>query len=107
MGGDARFTLTSSGHIAGVVNPPQSPKARRWVRDDCPPEADDWISGATERQGSWWLDWAEWARSRSGALVAPPKLPEGEAAPGAFVRGLTGPAIPGVSAKTARTSRRK
>ena len=94
VGGDARFTLTSSGHIAGVVNPPDSPKAQRWVRDDCPPEADDWIAGATQLQGSWWLDWLGWAKTRSGALVKPPRLPEGDPAPGAFVLGLSGPPIP-------------
>jgi polyhydroxyalkanoate synthase len=106
VGGDTRFTLTSSGHIAGVVNPPDSPRARRWVRDDCPPDADDWLSGATERQGSWWLDWLEWARTRSGKLVAPPKLPRGEPAPGAFVRGLSGPTIPQLDSQPARTTRR-
>ena len=29
--GDVRFVLCSSGHVAGIVNPP-SPKARYWVR---------------------------------------------------------------------------
>jgi polyhydroxyalkanoate synthase len=88
VGGQARFTLTSSGHIAGVVNPPDSPKAVHWVRDDCPPDADEWMTGAKQVQGSWWVDWLDWAKSRSGALVAPPRLPEGEPAPGAYVRGL-------------------
>ena len=89
VGGEARFTLTSSGHIAGVVNPPDSPKAQHWVRDDCPADADEWMTGATQTQGSWWLDWVDWAKSRSGALVAPPRLPKGQAAPGAYVRGST------------------
>jgi len=95
VGGEARFTLTSSGHIAGVVNPPGSSKALRWVRDDCPAEADEWRTGARQVQGSWWLDWLDWAKSRSGAWVAPPRLPEGEPAPGAYVRGMSGPPAPG------------
>jgi polyhydroxyalkanoate synthase len=94
VGGEARFTLTSSGHIAGVVNPPESAKAQHWVRDDCPADADEWMTGATQTQGSWWLDWLEWAKSRSGALVAPPRLPKGEPAPGAYVRGQSGPPVP-------------
>ncbi len=95
VGGEARFTLTSSGHIAGVVNPPGSSKALRWVRDDCPAEADEWRTGARQVQGSWWLDWLDWAKSRSGAWVAPPRLPEGEPAPGAYVRRMSGPPVPG------------
>jgi polyhydroxyalkanoate synthase len=90
VAGETRFTLTSSGHIAGVVNPPDSPKARRWVRDDCPAEADEWMAGATELKGSWWLDWLDWAKTRSGKWVAPPVLPEGDPAPGSYVRGLSG-----------------
>ena len=94
VGGDARFTLTSSGHIAGVVNPPDSPKAQHWVRDDCPATADEWMTGATRLQGSWWLDWLDWAKSRSGAMVVPPVLPEGEPAPGGYVRRVLGPPVP-------------
>ena len=33
LGGRNRFVLSSSGHIAGIVNPP-SPKAKHWVNDD-------------------------------------------------------------------------
>lgn len=101
VGGDARFTLTSSGHIAGVVNPPDSPKSVRWVRDDCPPDAEDWRAGARQLQGSWWLDWLEWASSRSGDMVPPPNLPDGDPAPGVYVRGLTGEPVPATAAAKA------
>ena len=95
VGGEVRFTLTSSGHIAGVVNPPTSPKAVRWVRDDCPPDAEEWMRGATQLKGSWWLDWLDWAKKRSGPLVKPPVLPPGDPAPGGYVLGLAPTAIHG------------
>ncbi|MBA2361213.1 MAG: alpha/beta fold hydrolase [Actinobacteria bacterium] len=85
-GGETRFTLTSGGHIAGLVNPPGKANARYWTQDPSPPESDAWLAGAEERQGSWWEDWAAWAAPRSGELTAPPKLPEGEPAPGQYVR---------------------
>ena len=86
VGGDVRYVLSSSGHVASMVNPPGNPKARYRTRDDCPPSADEWLAGAEERQGSWWEDWAEWAAARSGDRVAPPTLPAGEPAPGTYVR---------------------
>jgi len=85
-GGGARFTLTSGGHIAGLVNPPGKAKARYWTQVGSAPDADGWLAGAEERQGSWWDDWAVWAAERSGELTAPPELPAGEAAPGSYVR---------------------
>jgi polyhydroxyalkanoate synthase len=85
-GGEARFTLTSGGHIAGLVNPPGKAKARFSTQAVSPPDADGWLAGAEERQGSWWEDWAAWAAERSGELAAPPELPTGEPAPGGYVR---------------------
>jgi polyhydroxyalkanoate synthase len=93
--GEARFTLTSSGHIAGIVNPPGNPKARHWTREDCPPDPDEWRAGATEHQGSWWDHWVPWAAERSGATVDPPSLPKGEPAPGRYVHNQSGPPVPG------------
>jgi polyhydroxyalkanoate synthase subunit PhaC len=95
VGGEARFTLTSSGHIAGIVNPPGNPKASHWVQEGCPPDPEDWRKGATRVGGSWWEDWLPWAKRRSGALISPPTLPQGEPAPGLHVRGQTGPLVPG------------
>ena len=36
-----RFVLSSSGHIAGIVNPP-SKKAKHWTNDLTPPDPDAW-----------------------------------------------------------------
>jgi poly[(R)-3-hydroxyalkanoate] polymerase subunit PhaC len=92
VGGDARFVLTSSGHVAGIVNPPDNPKASYWVSDEPHGEisADDWRARARRVQGSWWEDWAAWASARSGKRVTPPTLPDGDPAPGGYVRGVVG-----------------
>jgi polyhydroxyalkanoate synthase len=89
--GDVRFTLSSSGHIAGIVNPP-SPKAMYWTNPENPPEATAWRAGATEHKGSWWEDWAAWIAERAGARRTPPAIgsanypPVGDA-PGKYVFG--------------------
>jgi len=89
-GGPARFVLTSSGHIAGIVNPP-GPKRRHFLNDALPADPDEWFAGATEMQGSWWEDWAPWANERGGERRDPPPLgskahPALEDAPGTYVR---------------------
>jgi polyhydroxyalkanoate synthase len=81
------FTLAGSGHIAEIVRPPGSSTAHHWVRDDCPPDAEEWLKGATQVEGSWWEHWAEWVAQHAGGLVAPPDLPDGDLAPGSYVLG--------------------
>ena len=88
--GPVRFVLTSSGHIAGIVNPP-GPKRKHWRGEALPADPDEWLAGATEVQGSWWEDWATWAESRGGKRREPPPLgsdahPPLEDAPGSYVR---------------------
>jgi polyhydroxyalkanoate synthase len=89
LGGAVRFVLTSSGHVAGVVNPP-SPKRSFRVGDELPAGADEWLAGAQARQGSWWEDWADWIGERAGARRKPPRLGSRkhrplEDAPGTYV----------------------
>ena len=71
--GPIRFVLTSSGHIAGIVNPP-SPKSRLWTNDDLPSDPDLWLASATEQRESWWEDWVRWIGDRAGARGAPPAM---------------------------------
>jgi polyhydroxyalkanoate synthase len=65
-----RFVLAGSGHIAGVVNPPEAQKYQYWTNDEKVDTLDQFIAGATETQGSWWPDWLEWIERRSSKRVA-------------------------------------
>ncbi|MEO0387932.1 MAG: alpha/beta fold hydrolase, partial [Pseudomonadota bacterium] len=90
-GADVRFVLSGSGHIAGVVNPPAAGKYQYWTRDGLDEAAlSDWLSGAEETKGSWWVDWDGWLAKRSGRKVnaRPPgaKLGAVEPAPGSYVK---------------------
>jgi polyhydroxyalkanoate synthase len=91
LGGHNRFVLSTSGHIAGIVNPP-SPKSKHWTNDDLPPDPEAWKAGAQLRDETWWEDWARWIAARGGPKVAARKVlgsaeyPLLEDAPGSYVR---------------------
>jgi polyhydroxyalkanoate synthase subunit PhaC len=91
LGGHNRFVLSTSGHIAGIVNPP-SPKAKHWSNDDLPPDPEEWKAGAQLRDETWWEDWARWIAEHGGPKVAARKVlgsaeyPLLEDAPGSYVR---------------------
>ncbi len=74
VSGEVEFVLTSAGHIAGIVNPP-NPKSRYWLSDeDRNPDAESWLANATEHEGSWWHHWAEWMSTRAGSRRPPPAM---------------------------------
>lgn len=66
LGGKVRFVLSTSGHIAALVNPPGNPKASFPVSDDNSLDASVWRDSATMESGSWLGDYADWLRDRSG-----------------------------------------
>ena len=89
--GPMEFLLAGSGHIAGVVNPPEANKYQYWTNDKGAPTVEEWLKGATEHPGSWWPDWAKWMADKSGPKVKAPtpgsgKLKVIEDAPGTYVR---------------------
>ena len=91
LGGKKRFVLAASGHIAGVVNPPEGGKYNHWINEALPPDPDAWFAGATELAGSWWPDWQRWILAHGKAQVpartpGDGKLPALEDAPGSFVQ---------------------
>ncbi len=73
LGGDVRFVLSSGGHIAGIVNPP-NPKSWVLTSDANPPSAQKWRDGASQQDESWWEDWARWMADRAGPLTKPPRI---------------------------------
>ena len=91
LGGQNRFVLAASGHIAGVVNPPEGGKYSHWINAEVPPDPDAWMAGATEMAGSWWPDWQRWVSALDDMQV-PPRvpgdggLPAIENAPGSYVK---------------------
>lgn len=94
LAGPMRFVLAGSGHIAGVVNPPEAGKYQYWTNEAKADTLDQFVAGATETKGSWWPDWIGWIRARSAEAVpatgarVPGKgrLKAIEDAPGSYVK---------------------
>jgi polyhydroxyalkanoate synthase len=92
MGGKVRYVLASSGHIAGIINPPGG-KGTHWTLPSEIPDrstAAEWRQSAVKHDGSWWPDWSAWLSERSGSKVPPPAMgspahPPLEDAPGRYV----------------------
>jgi polyhydroxyalkanoate synthase len=92
FGGPVKYVLSGSGHIAGVVNPPDKKKYQYWTGAR-PRSAnlDGWLAKATEHPGSWWPDWLAWLKAQDPTEV-PARVPgDGklkpiEDAPGSYVR---------------------
>jgi len=94
LSGPWTFLLAGSGHIAGVVNPPQARKYQFWTNPAECSSYQAFADGASEHPGSWWPYWSEWRRAL-GAETVPAKgkrVPGGkgdtviEDAPGRYVR---------------------
>ncbi|MEO1167527.1 MAG: class I poly(R)-hydroxyalkanoic acid synthase [Pseudomonadota bacterium] len=91
--GPLKFVLAGSGHIAGVVNPPDAKKYQYWTNRKGADSLEDFVAGATETPGSWWPDWLKWLEKRSGEKIEPKgarkpgkgKLKALEDAPGSYV----------------------
>jgi len=92
FGGPVRFVLSGSGHIAGVINPPDKKKYQYWTGPR-PRSAhlDKWLAKAKEHPGSWWPDWLAWLKRQDKAEVAARLPGDGalkpiEDAPGSYVK---------------------
>jgi len=91
LGGETRFVLGASGHIAGVINPPAKKKRNHWV-GDLAADAGAWLANAQSIDGSWWPAWCDWLATHAGAKVAARRAPGSaefpviEPAPGRYVK---------------------
>jgi polyhydroxyalkanoate synthase len=95
LGGEKRFVLSGSGHIAGMINPPAANKYGYWTGDKLSRSADDWLQAATQHEGSWWTDWMHWLKPHLGLHVPAREIGKTrghkalrpiEAAPGSYAR---------------------
>jgi polyhydroxyalkanoate synthase len=92
FGGPVKYVVAGSGHIAGVVNPPESGKYQYWTNDRIQNTTlTDWFKDAEEHKGSWWPDWRAWLETIDAEQV-PARIPGTgpleviEDAPGSYVR---------------------
>ncbi len=89
--GKVEFVLSGSGHIAGIVNPPENKKYAYWKNETLVNNPEEWFANAIETEGSWWPDWVNWLSQYSGKKVPARKVACGqlkiiEDAPGSYVK---------------------
>lgn len=91
LSGPIEFVLGSSGHVAGVVNPPDSGKRHHWIGSCDSPDPQIWLDNAEKVVGSWWPHLAQWLKPFRGELIDAKCAPRGdgnkpiESAPGRYV----------------------
>jgi polyhydroxyalkanoate synthase len=91
LGGDREFVLSTSGHIASMVNPPGNPKASFRSGPITDQTADQWLKATPAQPGSWWPHYVEWLATRSGSeqdapdALGGPAWPPLDPAPGTYV----------------------
>lgn len=93
LSGPVDFVLTESGHVRGVVNPPETKYNYRINRSfknssDYVERSAEWIKGAEQQQGTWWIYWQQWLAQHDDTKVAARKIPQAlviEDAPGSYV----------------------
>jgi polyhydroxyalkanoate synthase subunit PhaC len=88
---DNRYVLSTSGHIAALVNPPGNPKASFRTGPVDAEDPQEWLESSQKLPDSWWPDYVHWLAERSGPQVEAPKALGGEGlpplgpAPGSYV----------------------
>ena len=86
-----QYTLSSSGHILGIINPPVTPPKRSYWNGPCKAQSpDEWKHQCSEVQGSWWPHWTAYMSQQCGPMIAArqpgsAEHPVLEAAPGRYV----------------------
>ncbi len=92
LSGQNRFVLGASGHIAGVINPPEKKKRNYWTFNKLPKNPNTWFENAKSIDGSWWPDFSHWLGAQSGkkikakSILGSTKYRVIEPAPGKYVK---------------------
>ncbi|MDX9988297.1 class I poly(R)-hydroxyalkanoic acid synthase [Thiothrix unzii] len=100
FGGDVRFILGGSGHIAGIVNPPAANKYNYRVSNELSESADTWLANTQVNAGSWWPEWDSWVRALANNEQVDARQPGAgklaaiENAPGTYVKCRLGEPTP-------------
>ena len=91
LSGQREFVLVNRGHMRSLICPEGSKAARFYTNTRADENYSDWLSEATQHQGSWWSHWIDWLQQRStntknnlhklGNTEFPPLAP----APGKYV----------------------
>jgi polyhydroxyalkanoate synthase subunit PhaC len=66
LGGPTTFVLSTSGHIASMVNPAGNPKSTFQTGAGNPADPRVWLAAADTVSGSWWPHYSDWLAARSG-----------------------------------------
>lgn len=84
---DKTFIMAESGHIAGIVNPPNRVKYGYHLSEaGFDKDHDHWLASAVRKDGSWWPVWKDWIAPRSGEMVPARHPDEGIGpSPGVYV----------------------
>ena len=69
FGGDVTYVMAGSGHIAGVINPPEKVKYQYWTGGKPAGDFGAWVASAHETPGSWWPHWLEWTVAQAPERV--------------------------------------
>ena len=90
LAGPVEFVLGGSGHIAGIVNPPNRTKYGYRTGSRNPADAGQWLAASTQHEGSWWPHWSRWLLGLGGERVEGRSVGNGEYpplmdAPGSYV----------------------
>lgn len=91
LGGEMTFVLGASGHIAGIINPPEQNRRNYWSGSVLPAGPGAWFESAVSQPGSWWPHWRAWLAPHGGAPRRAPRAqgsaryPVLDAAPGRYV----------------------
>lgn len=73
FGPKTTFILSNSGHLQSLLNPPGNPKSWYMKGVAKADDGDTWSETAKKHDGTWWLDWADFLKKKSGSEVIAPQ----------------------------------